>query len=151
MAAFKKPDNAAVPEPDPANPPLLEVLDVLGLMPEISKIGAAPATGAGSTSRRTRRVPGLLLREDAHQLREKNDLLAAALGACAECWGATPDCIACQGQGRPGFFPPDIACFTHFVLPALRRAQSGDLGNILSEMVLRSRQSVRRGATGLDG
>ncbi|MBE7210009.1 MAG: hypothetical protein INR65_03230 [Gluconacetobacter diazotrophicus] len=33
--------------------------------------------------------------------------LAAALGACALCWGDDPACPNCRGRGRPGMVRPD--------------------------------------------
>jgi hypothetical protein len=66
------------------------------------------------------------LREDLRKLsaelkvlRDRNDLLAAALGACCLCWGQDPDCRFCRGRGRPGFAAPDEAHIGEFVLPAI--------------------------------
>jgi hypothetical protein len=59
-------------------------------------------------------------------LRERNALLADALGACALCFGADPLCQQCQGLGRPGGRPPDPAGFRNFILPAVRRARAID-------------------------
>jgi hypothetical protein len=63
-------------------------------------------------------------------LRERNDLLAATLGACCLCWGQDPECRACRGRGRPGYAMADEALFGEFVLPAIRmlRAQRAKLG-----------------------
>ncbi len=72
------------------------------------------------------------LREDVKNLsaelkvlRERNDLLAATLGACCLCWGQDPECRFCRGRGRPGFTMPDEAHIGEFVLPAIQmlRAQ----------------------------
>lgn len=54
-------------------------------------------------------------------LREVNDTLAAALGACHICWGGDPSCAVCAGQGRPGFNRPNARLFTALVVPAVRR------------------------------
>ena len=53
-------------------------------------------------------------------LREQCDTLAAALGACALCWGHDPACRACRGHGLPGHSLPDEALFYEYVLPAVR-------------------------------
>jgi hypothetical protein len=58
-------------------------------------------------------------------LRERNDALAAAVGACCLCWGQNLECRSCRGRGGPGFCMPDEPLFEEFVLPAVRtlRAQ----------------------------
>jgi hypothetical protein len=58
-------------------------------------------------------------------LRNRNDALAAAVGACCLCWGQDLNCRSCRGRGGPGFCMPDEALFEEFVLPAIRtlRAQ----------------------------
>ena len=53
-------------------------------------------------------------------LRERCDTIAAALGACALCWGHEPACRACRGLGLPGRSLPDEALFIEFVMPAVR-------------------------------
>jgi len=56
-------------------------------------------------------------------LREINDTLAEALGACHLCWGGDSTCELCRGQGSPGFAAPDWELFTQFVSPAVHRLQ----------------------------
>jgi len=65
-------------------------------------------------------------------LRERCDLLAAALGACCMCWGQDPACRACRGRGRPGYAIPDEPLVHEFVLPAIRtlRAQKASLNGV---------------------
>lgn len=58
--------------------------------------------------------------DDMH---ERNDALAAALGACYLCWGEDLDCEICGGKGQPGAFLPDADMFTHYILPAVSRRQ----------------------------
>jgi hypothetical protein len=58
--------------------------------------------------------------EEVTVLRETVDTLAAALGACAECWGEDPTCRWCRGRGLPGFAPPEPAAFDQLVAPAVR-------------------------------
>lgn len=53
-------------------------------------------------------------------LRERCDTIAAALGACALCWGHDPACRACRGHGLPGRSLPDEALFFEYVMPAVR-------------------------------
>jgi hypothetical protein len=64
-------------------------------------------------------------------LRERNDTLAAAVGACCLCWGQDLECRSCRGRGGPGFCMPDGVLFEEFVLPAVRtwRAQRTISGN----------------------
>jgi hypothetical protein len=50
---------------------------------------------------------------------ERNIALASALGAC-DCWGDNADCPICDGEGRPGWLPPDHQYFSTYVLPVLR-------------------------------
>jgi hypothetical protein len=57
------------------------------------------------------------------ELRDRNDALAAALGACHLCWGNDPECEICNGGGRPGSSTPDRKLFTQFAVPAARRLQ----------------------------
>ncbi len=50
-------------------------------------------------------------------------LLAAALGACAECWGEEPTCPGCGGEGASGWMPPDPELYAEYVAPAVRRSE----------------------------
>jgi hypothetical protein len=59
--------------------------------------------------------------EELYWHREKNDVLAAALGACYLCWGDDPQCEVCGGDGRPGAFEPDRKSFADIVIPAVKR------------------------------
>jgi hypothetical protein len=64
-------------------------------------------------------------------LRERNDALAAAVGACCLCWGQNLECRSCRGRGGPGFCMPDESLFEEFVLPAIQtlRAQKAKIRN----------------------
>jgi hypothetical protein len=53
-------------------------------------------------------------------LRDREDILAEALGACCLCWGEDSHCRACRGRGRPGFTAPDEELFEELVLPAMK-------------------------------
>lgn len=88
------------------------------------------ATGADEEAARRRRRALWLLRErfadmqvELAELRERNEALAAALGACARCWGVDPGCEVCAGRGVPGSRLPQAPLFAHFVAPAVRRRQ----------------------------
>ena len=61
---------------------------------------------------------------ELEELRERNDSLAEALGACHLCWGEDLDCEACGGGGRPGTYLPDADMFRHYVRPAIQRLQT---------------------------
>lgn len=57
------------------------------------------------------------------ELAERDQVLAAALGAC-DCWGQNPRCRICQGEGGPGWLLPDRQLFTAYVYPALRTVRA---------------------------
>jgi len=52
---------------------------------------------------------------------DRNAELAAALGACPQCWGEDDGCSTCGGTGVPGAFPLDRSSFNYYVVPVLRR------------------------------
>ncbi|AUT75535.1 hypothetical protein C2L64_44970 [Paraburkholderia hospita] len=56
-------------------------------------------------------------------LRERNDALAAAVGACFLCFGTDSLCEECGGRGVPGSRMPEPAAYRLYVMPAMRRAQ----------------------------
>jgi hypothetical protein len=56
-------------------------------------------------------------------LRERNDTLAAAIGACYLCFGSDPFCEECGGRGLPGSRPSEPAAYREYVLPAVLRVQ----------------------------
>lgn len=64
------------------------------------------------------RVEGMLAEIKA--LRDRNDVFAAAVGACCLCWGQDLECRSCRGRGGPGFCIPDEGFFEEFVLPAIQ-------------------------------
>ena len=57
-------------------------------------------------------------------LYERMSALAAALGACARCWGEDVSCPRCGGAGEPGAWVPDRNEFRHYVLPALQAVRT---------------------------
>ncbi len=62
-----------------------------------------------------------LERAELDVLRRRNDVLAAAVGACEMCWGDDPACPVCWGEGRPGWADPNRGLFAEVAGPALRR------------------------------
>lgn len=61
------------------------------------------------------------LRHENELLWERNDTLAAALGACPDCWGEDEGCKICRGRGSPGAFKPKKYAFAEYVLPVMKR------------------------------
>ncbi|OUD08325.1 hypothetical protein BVC71_14230 [Marivivens niveibacter] len=79
---------------------------------------------AATAPRKPSRTSANVVRSMQRQIRrmeEHSEMLACALGACPACWGSDPDCRQCAGEGSPGFFLPDEACFDRFVLPVIRK------------------------------
>ena len=67
-------------------------------------------------------------------LKERNEDLAAALGACPYCWGENRRCRACDGKGSPGYFAADEEAFTEYVMPVLEQlGLLKDDSNLVSE------------------
>jgi hypothetical protein len=64
---------------------------------------------------------------ELEELRERNEALAAALGACFACWGTDIFCTHCGGEGRPGAATPEPRLFRQLVAPAV--ARFGDRGD----------------------
>jgi hypothetical protein len=59
------------------------------------------------------------LYRELEDLRERNDALAAALGACYLCWGDDFQCPYCHGQGATGWRSPDPDLFGQWIKPIL--------------------------------
>ncbi|BFM10677.1 hypothetical protein R50072_08300 [Simiduia litorea] len=64
------------------------------------------------------------LEQELSELRNINENLAAALGACAECWGADDACPECEGQGGAGSGRPDPDLYNALVAPAVVRVNA---------------------------
>ena len=58
---------------------------------------------------------------EVEALRDRVRMLAAALGACARCFGDDELCPVCLGRGRPGGRQPDELLFAELVEPAWQR------------------------------
>ena len=65
------------------------------------------------------------LRREAQEAGCFQAALAAALGACPECWGDDRACPSCRGRGTPGAYPADRPLYARYVLPAARRQAAG--------------------------
>lgn len=61
---------------------------------------------------------------ELEELRARNNVLAAALGACHLCFGDDAICKKCGGRGVPGSLAPKPAPFRKYILPALRRVKA---------------------------
>lgn len=90
------------------------------------------------------------LRAEIVELRHRNATLAAALGACAACWGESPMCPACRGAGRPGALPPDPTLYDAVVAPAAasltdQTHPTSDQTHPTSEGAKHVRSDLRRG------
>lgn len=77
-------------------------------------------------ARRIRQLRALVKRTwaELEALRERNDTLAAALGACHLCFGTDPLCPRCGGRGVPGSRAPDPAAYREYVVPAIQRVRA---------------------------
>ncbi len=99
-----------------------------------SELGAATHETPGDPAeqheerRRTtvRRIREIVvgLAEELAAVRQVNENLALALGACAECMGEDPSCPSCRGSGGPGTSDPHPGLYRRFVRPAVMRVQS---------------------------
>jgi hypothetical protein len=81
----------------------------------------------GRSQHRAARIRASLnaLREELEALRDLNDSLALALGACSVCWGGDSDCTACGGRGGPGWARPEPSLYRSMVEPAVRAMSAG--------------------------
>ncbi len=83
--------------------------------------------GAALRAARAAKLRALIaeLSEELAALRQHNDQLAAALGACRLCWGLDAGCPRCDGHGTSGYFVPDRKLFLEWIRPALARLSPG--------------------------
>lgn len=63
-------------------------------------------------------------KRELRDLRTVNDTVAAALGACAVCWGGDDECEECFGDGQAGSAVPDRELFEELVVPAIRQMRA---------------------------
>ncbi len=94
------------------------------LLPESAELETIDFQEEKKERARRLRVKSRQMRSELLALRERNDLLAEALGACYLCWGEYLDCRECRGRGMPGSRPPNREVFKQFVSPAMSRIQT---------------------------
>lgn len=82
----------------------------------------ADAAAVAQVEARLERLRGIArgMHAELRVLRERDAVLAAALGACAACWGEDPACAECAGHGRPGAALPDAPLYARVIAPAVR-------------------------------
>jgi len=61
-----------------------------------------------------------VLKEHIKSITAWSNNVAAAVGACPECWGENDLCNTCHGQGLPGKFIPNKTLFTELCMPAVQ-------------------------------
>jgi hypothetical protein len=86
----------------------------------------------GAPASKPQTDPHVLLRaaRDAlNAMQSRNAIIAAALGACRECWGEELECPECKGAGGPGWIAPDPTAFETWVAPAIRAVARGAGGS----------------------
>ena len=95
----------------------------LRLFAELMRAKSPTSPAAESAEEELRRVRAQQerLRAAYVSLRGRSEQLAAAVGACATCWGEKPACRHCRGEGTPGAFMPDWELFAQYIMPAVRR------------------------------
>jgi hypothetical protein len=65
---------------------------------------------------------------ELEELRQRNDTLSSALGACHLCWGEDAQCPECAGHASAGAWQPDPALFRELIVPAIRTARAASNG-----------------------
>jgi hypothetical protein len=111
--------------PSTGNEPVIDV-EPVAVPPALPAQSSAPAPADDSADAlHELRQKMESMYTELHILRERNDLFAAALGACCLCWGQDLSCRSCRGRGGPGFSIPDESLFAEYVVPAIQtlRAQ----------------------------
>ena len=93
-----------------------QVID--GEFEDINDDDQKPDRGRNGRSRLER------LNQEVADLREVNDTLAAALGACRYCWGGDETCAVCAGYGGAGWRTPNLRLFEELVVPAVYRVRA---------------------------
>ena len=83
----------------------------------------APIIEPRSPSGRTREYKSLARRmfTELQRVRDRNSMLADALGACGQCWGEDAACEYCSGNGCVGAYLINPKLFESVVGPALEQ------------------------------
>jgi hypothetical protein len=102
------------------------IADMILALTEAGQQPAEATPANGSTASPDDRIRAL--EAELAGLRQVNDTVAAALGACPICWGGDPQCEACSGRGRAGFVLPASDLFQKLVAPAVRRVMRARRG-----------------------
>ena len=106
---------------DPAAAPLLAALRKREAAAEEPAVVADPVTEPHDDAGPVAAEVLEQLWAEVEDLRLRNRTVAAALGACARCWGEDTGCRVCGGRGRPGGRTPDAVLYSELVEPAVRR------------------------------
>jgi hypothetical protein len=85
---------------------------------------AASEAAARALRREQSRARVAALLAELEELQARNETLAAALGACPECWGRQLGCAGCGGRGVPGHVAVDRQLFRVWVAPAVRAVRA---------------------------
>lgn len=114
---------------DPRHQLMKQYLSQRQAIPQESHTQEAEKSNSRAVQQRPKEIKTLTL--ELRDLQERNDSLAAALGACYLCWGENPTCSHCRGRGRPGYVTPDKELFIEWVAPAVRtlKTHSGTMKN----------------------
>jgi hypothetical protein len=98
-----------------------------------SSISTDPLVEAKEERRKARERKIQQLRWEYKVLVKRNNLCAAALGACQFCWGEDPEC-ECGGQGVPGSKLPDKDAFEALVLPIVTKMGTTSLDDAKKDL-----------------
>ena len=104
---------------DPLVQKLITMMEAQNEQQATSAPDDLPGHQAGRSSVKALKRENELLRRSNECLLEQSRMMAAAIGACPECWGEDPACPGCEGDGKPGSFQPHRGCFEVFVLPVV--------------------------------
>jgi len=124
-AAARQLFEASLAEQSASNPALAMMMQLMAARPGAGQSGSEPGDDVAPSTKRQRVER---MRAHLHELRASLDSahgllddLAAALGACAACWGGEDACPACRGRGAPGWRTPDAELYDELVAPAVKR------------------------------
>lgn len=105
--------------PEAALPPAPPAAGVAPIKPEPGDGPVDQATGARVAPAAIADAIAGAVQAERDELRRRNAVLAAALGACELCWGDDATCPSCGGNGAPGGSAVDAELFARYVRPAV--------------------------------